>query len=148
MRETAVTEFDSLGIKQDKVALTLVYMPFYLICYQAGSKRRYTYVAPSVIGNSGLGSRLMGKRRITKLFQPRSQKILSILNSFLKLLDENVVFSHEINEACKKANMLESKEDLALMKKGLSDLELEGWLSASEYESFSKIVAQLSSPQA
>lgn len=148
MRETVVTEFDRLGIKQEKVELTLVYMPFYLICYQAGPKRRYTYVAPSVLTNGGLGLRLkaMGNRRITKMLQPRSQKILSILNSFLKLLDENVVFSHEITEACKKANMLESKESVALIKRGLSELEIEGWLSSSTYESFTKIVTQLGSP--
>ena len=148
MRETVLTEFDSLGIKKEKVSLTLVYMPFYLLCYQAGSKRRYTHVAPSVIGNSGLGSRLMGKKRINKLFQSRSQKIVSILNRFLKVIDENVVFSNEITEACKKANILESKEDLALMKKGLSELEIEGWLSSAEYASFGKIITQLVSPQA
>ncbi len=148
MRETVVTEFDSLGIKKANVELTLVYMPFYLFCYQAGPKRRYMHIAPSVIGNGGLGSRLMGKKRIVKMLQPRSQKIISILNSFLKLLDENVVFSHEIIEACKKANLLESKEDIPLMKRGLSELEIEGWLSASEYDSFNKMITQLGSPAA
>jgi hypothetical protein len=78
----------------------------------------------------------IGKKKITQLFQPRSQKIISILNAFIALMENNVAFNHEINEACNKVNLLQSKEATELIKNGLSKLKEQGWLSDSEFESF------------
>jgi hypothetical protein len=51
-----------------------------------------------------------------------------------------VAFGHEIIEACNKVNLLQSKEDTGSIKKGLSELKAEGWLSDSEFEFFSQIL--------
>ena len=84
MREATIAEFENLGIQQKNVNPSLVHMPFYLVCYQSGSNRRYTFFAPSFVGSVGVGAKLrsaMGKMKISQLFQPRSKKIVSILTS-------------------------------------------------------------------
>jgi hypothetical protein len=145
-REAAVAEFDALGIRQNREHPTLVYMPFYLLCYRVGSNKRYAYLAPSVVASSdGIGVRLkaVGKSKISVFFQPRSKKIVSIINSFVRLLDENVVFSHEINEACSKANMFSAKNVGETIMKGLDELKAEGWVSDGEHKSFSRVLASM-----
>ena len=94
------------------------------------------------MNSGGFSTRLkaMGKMKITQVFKPRSQKTTSILNNFLVLIDNNVAFGHEIIEACNKVNLLQSKEDTGSIKKGLSELKAEGWLSDSEFEFFSQIL--------
>ena len=143
MRETVLTEFDGLGIREEIPSSSLVQMPFYLLCYQSKSNKRFTYVAASIISEGGLSAKLraIGKKKITQMFQPRSQKITSILNSFIGLMDTNVAFSHDISEACSKANIVQSKEAVETIKSGLRKLNAEGWLSNTEFESFSQIRA-------
>jgi hypothetical protein len=119
-------------------------MPFYLLSFQSKEKRRHTYFSPCYVNSLSLSARLkaMGKKKITQIFQPRSEKITSILNNFMTLLENNVAFSHDINEACVKANLLRSIETVQSIKKGLNELKLEGWLSESEFEFFTKILPQ------
>jgi len=142
MKEATLREYDALGIREGKVAPLLVYMPFYLQCYQSKSDKRFNYVAPSIVSSMSLNARLkaIGKKRITQLFQPRSQKIISILNSFIVLLGENIAFSHEINDVCNKVNLLQLREATELIKNGLNELKTEGWLSDGEFESFRQIL--------
>jgi DNA repair exonuclease SbcCD ATPase subunit len=142
MREATLKEFDAFGIPNGRAIPKLVYMPFYLQCYQTKSDKRFNYVAPSIVSSMSLNAKLkaIGKKRISQLFQPRSQKVISILNRFMVLLGENIAFSHEINEACNKVNMLQSKETIELMKTGLNELKTEGWLSDSEFEAFRQIL--------
>jgi predicted nucleic acid-binding Zn-ribbon protein len=141
--ETAINEFQNLGIRFERASSSLVYMPFYLICYQTGSNKRCTYLAPSVASSISIGAkfRALGKSKIKQLFQPKSQRITSKLNIFLTLLDENIAFSHEINEACSKANLLGSKERVELIKNGLNQLRTDGWLSDSEFEYFGHLLS-------
>jgi hypothetical protein len=138
MREATLGEFDALGIRDGRVTPLLVYMPFYLQCYQSESEKRFNYVAPSIVSTLSLNAKLkaIGKKRITQLFQPRSQKITSVLNSFILLLGENIAFSHEISDACRKVNLMKSREITELIKKGLNELKTKGWLSDGEFESF------------
>jgi len=142
MREATIAEFENLGIQQKNVNPSLVHMPFYLVCCQSGSNRRYAFFAPSFVGSVGVGAKLrsaMGKMKISQLFQPRSKKIVSILNRFAVLLEEDVAFGSEINEACLKVNLLEVKNLSQLMNKGLDELKGDGWLSESERASFSQM---------
>ncbi|MCW4006857.1 MAG: hypothetical protein NWF04_09765 [Candidatus Bathyarchaeota archaeon] len=148
MRDETIEGFDKVGVKKEQSSPLLVYLPFYLICYQQGSNRRYTYVAPSIINSGGIGLRLkiMGKKRITQLLQTRSQKIISLLNRFITLLEENVAFSREISEACVDANLLQTKKSLKEIKSGLDTLTLEDWLSESEFELFTQRLNQFTNP--
>ena len=136
-REAVLFEFDNIGIKQQRDLPVLAYFPFYLFCYQSKSNKRFMYMAPSIV-NSGLGAKLkgIGKTKISQIFQPRSRRIISILNGFIGLLEENVVFNHEICEACGKVNLLANKNDDGIFKNWLAELKAEGWLSDREVELF------------
>jgi hypothetical protein len=74
------------------------------------------------------------------LFQPRSKKIISILNKFAVLLEENVVFGREINEACRKANLLDIENLRQSIVAGLGKLKADEWLSEQEWESFNQLM--------
>lgn len=145
-REGVMLEFDELDLKQIKETVVLVFMPFYLSCYQSKSKKRYSYVSPSIVSYGGLGVRLksLGKTKITQLCQPRNRKISILLNSLMSLLDENIVFNHEISEACLKANLLHNKKDQEAIVNGLNRLKEQQWLSSSEFETFSQALSQYS----
>ncbi|GAH07490.1 unnamed protein product, partial [marine sediment metagenome] len=137
-REEVILEFDELGIRQRKANVLLVYLPFYLSCFQRKSAKRYIYLVPSAVSDQCFSARLkaLGKARISQLLQPRFDKLTSILNSFMCLLDENIVFNREISEACMKANLLQMKKAQEIVRKGLSKLNEQGWVSNSEFESF------------
>ncbi len=143
-RDAKMLEFDQLGIRQKREEPLMVYMPFYLSCYQSKSNKRYTYLAPSDVNEGGLSTKLkaLGKAKISQLFQPRSRKITSILNSFIGLMDGNIVFNREISEACLKVNVLQTKKSQELVRSGLSKLGEQGWLSDSEIEDFNQAGAQ------
>jgi hypothetical protein len=141
--ETTIAAFENLGIRHETASAFLVYMPFYLTCYQSGQNKRCASLAPSIASDGSIGAKLrsIGKKKITQLLQPRSQKLISVLNGFLRMLDENVAFNHEINEACSKSSLLGSKDQIELIKKGLSQLKSERWLSDSEFESVNQILS-------
>lgn len=136
--EASLIEFDKLGVRKENQPFSLVYMPFYLIYYLVDSTRRFSFIAPSFVSCRDLSTKLkaIGKKKITQFLQPRSQKIISTLNKFMVLLGEDVAFSHEIAQACNKLALLRSIEAIDEIKKGLEELEKEGWLSETELESF------------
>jgi hypothetical protein len=146
MIEETLRAFDSLGIRGESVPPLLVHMPFYLFCYTAAqSEKRFSYVAPSKVNNIDLGVRLktLGRKKLTQLFQPLSQKTVYILNRFIELLNENVAFRHEITEAASKADLLKSRDDIALIQNGLNGLKEDGWISKDEYEAFTQTLTQI-----
>jgi hypothetical protein len=143
-REEKIREFEQLGIRQKRTDHLLVYMPFYLSCYQSKTKKRYTYLAPSDLSDSGFSTRIktLGKTKISQLFQPRYKKITSILNHFIVLMDENIIFNREIFEACMKANIMQTEKAGELVRNGLIKLKEQSWLSKSEFEEFNQAVTQ------
>lgn len=143
MREATIAEFENLGVQQKKASSSLVHMPFYLIRYQSGPNRRYTFFAPSLVGSVGVGAKLrsaIGKTKISQLFQPRSKKIVSLLNKFAVLLEEDIAFGSEINEACHKANLLSAENLRQSIETGLNKLKEDGWLSEQERASFRQMM--------
>ncbi|MEM2098300.1 MAG: hypothetical protein QXU99_00930 [Candidatus Bathyarchaeia archaeon] len=140
IREATLTELDSLGIKQKNPNLTLFYMPFYLIRYQRGTTARYTFYAPSTISNTGISTKLsaIGKMKIRKLLQPRFKKINTLLHNLARNIEENITFGTEINEACRKTNLLSTEHLQQSITSGLTKLHENGWLSDSEHKYFSQ----------
>jgi hypothetical protein len=132
-----------LGVPHKKLKHALVHMPFYLIRHQSGPNRRYTFFAPSFVGNVGVSAKLrsaIGKMKISQLLQPRSKSIVSLLNKFAVLLEEDVAFGSEINEACSKANLLDAESLRQSIAAGLNKLKEDGWLSEQERESLSQML--------
>jgi len=143
LREKSIDEFDKLGVPQKRRKRLLIYMPFYLACYQSESGKRYVYFPPSIVTNVSFSVKFkgaLGKIKIKQLLQPRFKKIVSFLSNFPLLMGQNAVFNREMNEACAKANLMRTKESRESIKEGLEMLKEEGWFSEKKYESFSQML--------
>lgn len=141
MREANLASFEKLGIQQKQKNSTLVYMPFYLACYQAELKKRYVVFSPSVVNSIGFTTRLkgaLGKAKVKHLIVPRFKSITSLLNRFPTLIRENAAFEREIYESGSKADILKPSSTREQIKNGLAGLKDEGWLSEKEYEAFAE----------
>jgi len=143
LRERSIDEFDKLGVPQKEGKHVLIYMPFYLACYQSESQKRYVQFPPSIVSNVSLSVKFkgaLGKAKIRQLLQPRSKKIVSLLSKFPVLMEQNAVFNREMTEACAKADMMQTEKSRKSIKEGLEMLKEEGWFSGKEYESFSQML--------
>ena len=141
LREANLADFEKLGIPQKHKNLTLIYIPFYLACYQAELKKRYILFSPSVANSIRFTTKLkgvLGKTKIKQLLVPRFKSITLFLNKFQALTKQSAVFEREIYEAGDKADILKS----SLVRKQISDelkqLKEEGWFSEKEYEAFAE----------
>ena len=66
----------------------------------------------------------------------------SVLNRFISLMDENIVFNCEVSEACLKASLLQTEKAQESVRSGLDKLKEQGWVSKSEFQEFNQAVAQ------
>ncbi|MGQ9506788.1 MAG: hypothetical protein ACUVTB_02875 [Candidatus Bathycorpusculaceae bacterium] len=139
MRETEISNFEKLGIKQTKTKNALIYMPFYLACYQSESKKRYALFPPSIVNSVSFLAKIkgaLGKAKVKQLLVPRFKTITPFLHGLLSLIERDVVFEREISEAGEKADILKTNAKREKIKDGLEKLKVEGWFSEKEYESF------------
>ena len=138
LRETSIAAFEKYGIPRKYGKDLLVYVPFYLVCFQSEERKRYVCFPPSNVNNVKLLVKLkgaLGVTRIKQLFSPRSTTIASLLNKFPSMLKENAVFEREINEAAAKLDVLQTKASKESIKSGLNKLDEEGWISEKEHAS-------------
>ena len=145
MREAKLAEFEKLGIEQKQKKNVLIYMPFYLVCYQSQSKRRYVPFSPSIANSISLLAKLkgaLGRAKVKQLLVPRFRAITVFLNKFPALIERDAVFEREISETSDKADMLKINSMREQIGNGLKRLKEEGWLSEKEYEAFAETYAK------
>jgi hypothetical protein len=143
-RESSITGFEKLGIQQKHGERALIHMPFYVVCFQSESKRRYLVFPPSMANSVSLLTKLkgaLGRAKVRQFLVPQFKAITSHLNSFPALIKRNAVFEREINEAGDRADILKTISAREQIKNGLKQLEEEGWLSEKEYEAFNQKLA-------
>jgi DNA repair exonuclease SbcCD ATPase subunit len=141
MRETDISNFEKLGIKQTRTKNALIYIPFYLACYQSESKKRYVLFPPFIVNSVSFLAKIkgaFGKAKVKQLLAPRFKIITSFLQGLLTLIGQYAVFEREINEAGEKADMLKTDLMREKIKNGLEKLKAEGWFSEKEYEAFAE----------
>jgi len=141
LREADLANFEKLGIKQKQKNPTLIYMPFYVACYQAELKKRYAVFSPSVANSIGFITKIkgaLGKAKVKQLLVSRFKSITSFLNKFPALIEQNAAFEREIYEAGDKADILKASSIRKQIKSGLERLKQEGWFSEKEYETFTE----------
>jgi hypothetical protein len=144
LRETDLANFNNLGFPQKNKHLNLVYMPFYLACYEAEMKKRYVVFPPSIANSIGFTTKLkgaLGKAKVKHLLVPRFKAITSLLEGLPVLTEKNAAFAREIFEAGGKADILKSKSKWKSVENGLEKLKAEGWLSDKEFEALSQKTA-------
>lgn len=140
LRESDFGELEKLGLRQKQMKFSLICLPFYLICYQSESKKRYETFPPSIVNSVSFSVRLkgaLGSPKIKKVLSPRFKNISSFLKGFQLMIEQDALLERELDEAGMKTNMLETsiREQI---RNGLRSLKGEGWLSENEYEAFSQ----------
>ena len=146
LRERTITDFAKLGVKQDSELkdITLFYVPFYVVCYQVESKKRYSFLPPSEANAIGLSTKLkgaLGKAKIKQLLTRRFDAITSLMDTIEVLAQQNAVFETEMREMSQSTNILNISALRESIKKGLEYIKKEGWLSEKEYQDLSQKIA-------
>jgi len=141
LREADLINIDKLGIQQKYKTANLVYIPFYLACYQFETKKRYMVFPPSVANSMSFIAKLkgaLGKAKVKQLLVPRFKAVTSLLEGLPALIERDAAFAREIYEAGDKANLLKGASAREEIKNGLEKLKFEGWLSEKEFANFSQ----------
>jgi len=143
LRESSISNFSKLGIKQSSELkdAVLFYVPFYAICYQVDSKKRYLFLPPSEANAVGLSTKLksaLGKAKIKQLLTRRFDIITSLMDTIEVLAQQNVIFEKEMREMSHRTDILNMRSMRESIKKGLEYINKEGWLSEKEYQDLSQ----------
>jgi hypothetical protein len=146
LRETDLANITKLGIQQEHEHLSLVYMPFYMACYEAELKKRYVVFPPSKVNSIGFTAKLkgaLGRARIKQFLTPRFKAVTSLLEKLPALMEKDAAFTREIHEVGEKTNMLGEKSKRKPLEDGLKKLKDEGWLSDKEFEALNQRLTTL-----
>jgi hypothetical protein len=146
LRETSIDNFTKLGIKRDSALadVTLFYVPFYAVCYQVESKKRYLFLPPSKANSVGLSTKLkgaLGRAKIKQLLVRRFEVVTSLMDTIQVLIQQNAVFETEIKELGARVNLLTLDAASERLQKGLAFLRDEGWLSEKEHDALRQRLA-------
>ena len=140
LREASIENFAKLGVKKESELrdVVLFYVPFYVICYQVESKKRYLILPPSEANSIGLSTKLksaLGRAKIKQLLVPRFEVITSLMDTILVLAQQNAVFETEMKEEGQRTNILSIDSMRERIKEGLEYIRNEGWISEKEHQS-------------
>jgi hypothetical protein len=134
-RETVAEEFSGLGIDDDKFDRTvLVYVPFYVICYEANMTRRYLCFSPSTVKKVDLSARFksaIGFSKIKDLFTPLFSSLPAVVGK-VESYPVNSILETRLYELGNKNNLLKDDGSFSCIASGLSTLRDMGWLSERE----------------
>jgi len=136
-KEGALNEIDSIGAPERRRKHAIVYLPVYFVCYETEVGKRYVVYPPSNVGSMGIKTKLkgvFGAGKMKSFLQSRSQAIATLLDRLVDLTQGNPVFEKEITEAGINANILRTTELQVGVKKGLTELREEGWISENEFQ--------------
>jgi len=125
---------------------TLVHVPFYLIQYTGEKKKRYSVRPPVVArGREGLVMKLRSlvkKTKINTLLKPRSKALEKLLTSFKEKLESDKGLQRSLNQLGMAHNVLTSADFKGRVKKGMDELEVEGWIKPEEKAAILEIYAK------
>jgi hypothetical protein len=143
LREADIDQFTkfSVSANQGKNGSTILYIPFYVTCYQVEQQKRYMILPPSAAATIGLTAKLrgvFGGLKIKALLAPRFKALSMLTNTIHQLTETNAVFENELHESGVKANILDVPSYAEEIKKGMAQLKAEGWFSDKEFEAVSQ----------
>jgi len=141
IKERTLDELDKLGIKKVQRKHGVIYLPFYLFCYQTESKRRYVMYPPSIVMSMRISTKFegfFGVSKIKSLLGYRSKPITNFLNQLISVAGRNPVFERDLNHAGMGASILRTKESKEKIRMGIEELKKEGRISESEFKVFTE----------
>jgi hypothetical protein len=136
LRENLTGGFDGLGIGDPQLkAPILIYVPFYVVCYESGLARRYLFISPSGLGYFDLSAKLKGAfggSKINGLLVPRYQSLEAVISKAQEFTKANSAFEGQLWSLGEKNNMLHNSGFCESAKAGLPSLKQLGWLTDRE----------------
>jgi len=146
IREASIDNFMKLGVKQEPQLndVVLFYVPFYVVCYQLESKKRYLILPPSEANTIGLSTKLksaLGRAKIKQLLVPRFELITTLMDTIQVLTQQDAVFETEMRELGESTNILNTGSMRESIRKGLEYIRKEGWISEKEHQILNQIIA-------
>ncbi|MGA3110606.1 MAG: hypothetical protein ABSE15_01055 [Candidatus Bathyarchaeia archaeon] len=139
VREKDISQFEKLWLKQESENLSkaLVYVPFYVVCYDYGkAKKRYLVIPPSSVGSIDISTKLkgaLGRAKIKAFLVPRFKAITSLTDVIQSESQRNSIFKTELREIGEENNILAQSSALEEIEKGLLSLRDQGWLTDKDY---------------
>jgi hypothetical protein len=142
-RESIMARTGPLGVKSDPKMKkpAVLYVPFYLTCYNSGMNKRYLIFPPSMLGSIGFSAKFkgaLGRTKIGDLLNSRFKSISGLTEKIRLNAAGSSEFETEIEKLAQKNNVINSNVSHVDLKKGLFSLKVEGWLSETEYQGFLK----------
>jgi hypothetical protein len=141
LSEATKVNFEVLGIKEKgSRSSALFYVPFYVACYEAGTSRRYLFVAPSTIAGVDFSGKLKGAFGMLKIkdrLTPRFKSTTNLINNIKTLTKQNTVFENQLNDLSQKNNLLRNGLFIEKVANGLGYLKNQGWISDKEQQTLS-----------
>jgi hypothetical protein len=136
LRQAVSMVFDGLTLTEEQLRSSmLVYVPFYVICYQAGSSRRYLCIPPSVVGAFDFSAKLrgaLGASKTQNLFVPRFRAIAVLIAKAEVLIQQNRTFEGQLWNLGLENNLLQNSGFRQNAQSALGWLHRTGWLSERE----------------
>jgi hypothetical protein len=139
IREANICQFEKFRMKpfSEELDKALVYVPFYVISYDSGAKKRYMLLSPSIMSNIGISARLkavLGRARIKSFLAPRFKEITSLAEIIQQQSQENSIFETELKSLGTDNNILAMGWICEEIEKGLLSLKNQDWLTDKEYK--------------
>ena len=142
LRENLTVGFNGLGICDPQLkASNLIYVPFYVVCYESGLARRYLFISPSGLGYFDLSAKLKGAfggSKISGLLVPRYLSVEALISKAQELTKTNSAFEGQLWSLGQKNNLLHNSGFRENARSGLSALRQQGWLSEQEASELGK----------
>lgn len=136
-------QFDRITLPRRKQACELVYIPFYLIRYEKGERKRYDLYPPSIAGDIGLLTKMKATfvaAKVKALLQPHSEAIAAFLNKLPTLFEEKPMLEKTVTEEGIRNSILLRKNLRIDVNKGLQELKNGKWISKNELQKINRIL--------
>ena len=140
--ETITGKLELLCIKDQQLkSSSLFYIPFYTVCYEMGSTRRYIILPPSTLGSTDFSTKLkafLGMSKTKGILTPRFISIATLIRKVERLTKENSAFESQLKELSERNNLLKNSIFIENAAKGLAYLKRDGRLSDKEHRELSQ----------
>ena len=123
---------------------TLIYVPFYLIQYKTEKEKRHVFRSPTIArGHEGLVMKIRKTfGRYNTLLKARSKALEKLLASFEENLESDKKTQNDLENLGMSHNLISSAGFKESIKKGLDELEVEGWIKLEEKQTIIKTYTQ------
>ncbi|MCW4029248.1 MAG: hypothetical protein NWE92_06340 [Candidatus Bathyarchaeota archaeon] len=138
LRGAVNANFEALTLKDAQLKTTsLIYVSFYVACYEAGLNRRYLTMPPATLANVNFSSKLknaLGMSKTKNMLTPRFSTLAEIIRKVDNHVKQNSAFETQLFTLSQKNNLLDNRAFFENASRGLDYLLYQGWLSEREKE--------------